>query len=244
MNKGRGRNSILIIFLISLFIIVFTTYIYVRKENEDTVIVEERVIKSKVSNQEELDRRKENELLILVNRDHGLDVNYVPDDLVVPNIYLNTANNMCAYLREEAARAMEDLFNAAKVDGINLIGISGYRSYDYQVNVYDKSVISEGAEATEKFVAEPGHSEHQTGLSMDILSSEYRSLDEGFENTQSYKWLCDNIAEYGFIIRYPKDKVDITKYDYEPWHLRYVGKEAAKEINEKGITLEEYLGEA
>ena len=182
-----------------------------------------------------------NEYLILVNRDHALEENYEPSDLVVPNIPLQTTSNMTAHVRAQVATELENMFNAAKKDNINLIGISGYRSCDYQVTVYNDAVANEGVESANNYVAHPGHSEHQTGLAIDILSSEYSSLDEGFENTKTFKWMLENSSTYGFILRYPKGKEDITGYSYEPWHLRYVGKDAAKEITEKQLTLEEYL---
>lgn len=182
-----------------------------------------------------------NSNLILVNREHTLTENYVPNDLIVPNISLTTAENMTEYVRAEAATAFENMFNDAEKDGIYLIGISGYRSYDYQQTVYDNNVKVEGEVKTSQYVAVPGSSEHQTGLVMDILSNEYSTLDAGFENTNAFKWLNENMSKYGFILRYPKGKEDITGYEYEPWHLRYVGIDAAKEIMEKGLTLEEYL---
>lgn len=182
-----------------------------------------------------------NEYLMLINKSSDINKDYVPQDLVIPNIRFKVANDMCREMRAEAAEAIENMFNAAKEDGINLIAISGYRSYDYQKVVYDRSVATDGQEYTDNYVAVPGTSEHQTGLVMDMLSDEYLSLDEGFENTNAFKWLMDNMSKYGFILRYPKGKEDITGYDYEPWHLRYVGVDAAKEIMDNGITLEEYI---
>ena len=182
-----------------------------------------------------------NDYLMLINKNSGINENYIPPDLVIPNVEFRVADYMCREMRLDAANALENMFNDAKEDGINLIAISGYRSYDYQKVVYDSSVATEGQEYTEHYVAIPGTSEHQTGLVMDLLSDEYLSLDEGFENTMAFQWLMDNMANYGFILRYPRGKEDITGYDYEPWHLRYVGVDVAKEIMSKGITLEEYL---
>ena len=181
------------------------------------------------------------EYLVLVNRKYSLEENYEPNDLVIPNIPLQTSSDMTAHVRYEVASELEKMFNDAKKDNINLIGISGYRSCDYQTTVYNDAVANEGNIAADNYVAHPGHSEHQTGLAIDVLSDEYSNLDEGFENTEAFKWLSENISNYGFIIRYPKGKEDITGYSYEPWHLRYVGKNAAKEIIENQLTLEEYL---
>ncbi|MCS4454811.1 M15 family metallopeptidase [Clostridium botulinum] len=142
-----------------------------------------------------------------------------------------------------ASGALENLFQEAKNENIILLGVSGYRNYHYQVNVYNNSVYRNGQQHADKYVAQPGTSEHQTGLAMDIVSTEYTNLDENFVNTRAYKWLKENCYKYGFIIRYPKEKEDITGYNFEPWHIRYVGIEVATEIMNKGITLEEYLQE-
>ena len=184
---------------------------------------------------------KSNSNLILVNKENTLNEEYVPSDLTIPNIRLTTAEDMTEYVRAEVATALENMFNDAEKDGVYLIGISGYRSYDYQQTVYDNNVKNEGELKTSQYVAVPGSSEHQTCLVMDVLSNEYSSLDEGFENTNAFKWLSENMSNYGFILRYPKGKEEITGYEYEPWHLRYVGVDDAKEITEKGLTLEEYL---
>lgn len=187
------------------------------------------------------DIKKENDYLMLINKNSGINENYIPPDLVIPNVKFRVADDMCREMRLDAANALENMFNDAKEEGINLIAISGYRSYDYQEVVYERSVATEGQEYTNNYVAIPGTSEHQTGLVMDLLSDEYLSLDEGFENTMAFQWLKENMTNYGFILRYPRGKEDITGYDYEPWHLRYVGIDVAKEIMNKGITLEEYL---
>lgn len=182
-----------------------------------------------------------NDYLMLINKKISIDENYIPPDLVIPNVKFRVADDMCREMRLDAANELEDMFNAAKEAGINLIAISGYRSYDYQREVYDKSVVTEGQEYTDNYVAIPGTSEHQTGLVMDLLSEEYLGLDEGFENTKAFKWIMENMTNYGFILRYPKGKEDITGYDYEPWHLRYVGVDVAREVMDNGLTLEEYL---
>ena len=140
------------------------------------------------------------------------------------------------------------MYDAAKNDGITLTPVSGYRSYERQKNNFEnriKQYMNEGMNKTEatKKAAEiimiPGSSEHNAGLAMDICS-----LSESFENTDEFAWLNEHAADYGFILRYPKaaEKREITGVTYEPWHYRYVGVEAAKDIKSRGITLEEYLG--
>jgi LAS superfamily LD-carboxypeptidase LdcB len=125
----------------------------------------------------------------------------------------------------------------AYADGITLWICSGYRSYSYQSKLYNNYVYTDGKAAADTYSARPGHSEHQTGLAADI-----NSADESFAGTPEAKWLAANCWKYGFIIRYPKGKESITGYIYEPWHIRYLGKENAKLVYESGLTLEEYLG--
>jgi len=122
-------------------------------------------------------------------------------------------------------------------DGAKLKIISGFRSYSYQKQVYNDYVEEYGEKKTNTFSAKPGYSEHQTGLALDICED-----SDKFINTKEDIWLQKNAYKFGFIIRYPKGKEDITGYKYEPWHIRYVGKKHAKRIYEKRLTLEEYLG--
>lgn len=181
--------------------------------------------------------------ILLVNKTHKLSSDYVPADLRTPKVrFISYAAPNVRKMRSVAADAVETLFRAAKEDRITLLGVSCYREYSYQEEVYNNKVNSSGKAEADKYVAEPGSSEHQSGLAMDLLSTEYTELDEGFDKTKAYRWLQQNCAKYGFIIRYPKEKVSVTKYDFEPWHIRYVGTTAALDIMEKGITLEEYLG--
>lgn len=122
-------------------------------------------------------------------------------------------------------------------DGVKLNIASGFRSYDYQEQVYNEYVKKYGEEKTNTFSAKPGHSEHQSGLALDICED-----SDKFINTKEDKWLQENAHKFGFIIRYPKSKEYITGYKYEPWHIRYVGKKHAQRICDKKLTLEEYLG--
>ena len=150
-------------------------------------------------------------------------------------------------------RVIEDLLlmmQAAKRDGLNLVVRSPYRTSDHQEDNFNgriKSYMKQGLSYMEAYkiasqiVTVPGASEHQVGLALDIWSDTYKTLDKGFEDTEAGKWLAQHSSEYGFILRYPKGKEDITKVSYESWHFRYVGVDAAKEIMSQGITLEEYL---
>ncbi|MCL6587100.1 MAG: D-alanyl-D-alanine carboxypeptidase family protein [Anoxybacillus sp.] len=183
-------------------------------------------------------------ILALVNKEQSLPASYKPNDLVVPNVPFSFSETTVEkrYMRLEAARALEQLFAAAQKEGISLIAVSGYRSYDRQKELFDEEVKKNGKEKAIHAVAYPGQSEHQTGLAIDISSQSIKAnLTAAFGETNEGKWVAAHAHEYGFIIRYPKGKEAITGYQYEPWHIRYVGQKAAKVIYEKNITLEEYF---
>ncbi len=185
-----------------------------------------------------------NNRMVLVNKGYSLPDGYAPEDLVRPNVLFSFGDQDIekSYMRKEAAEALELMFSEGKKVGINLFAVSGYRSYDRQVAVYNAEVAKYGEEKALEAVALPGSSEHQTGLTMDLSSESANfELSEQFGETPEGKWIAANAHQYGFILRYPKGKEDITGYKYEPWHFRYVGKEAAKVIFEKQLTLEEYF---
>ena len=180
---------------------------------------------------------------VLINRYNRLSQEYKPDDLTVPNIkFVFKGDLPKKKMRKEAAEAIEKMFSDAKSKGIVLYGVSGYRSYETQDALYKERVKSAGKKEAEKYVARPGESEHQSGLAMDVGTKNYLR-GENIGNTKEGKWLKDNAYRYGFIIRYPKEKEYITGVNYEPWHIRYVGRDMAKAIESKEITLEEYYGE-
>ncbi|MGM0751131.1 MAG: M15 family metallopeptidase [Bacillota bacterium] len=182
-------------------------------------------------------------LLALVNKDYALD-EYKPTDLVRPDVPFVFGNQELekAYLRKEAAEQLEEMFTAAKAQGVMLTAISGYRSYEYQKMLLEREIAQFGEEKAVMAVAPPGQSEHQSGLAMDISSqSNNFQVNIEFADTKEGKWLAENAYKYGFILRYPEDKVSITQYQYEPWHFRYVGKDAAKVIYENDWSLEEFF---
>jgi zinc D-Ala-D-Ala carboxypeptidase len=182
--------------------------------------------------------------LALVNKLFGLPADYVPDDLRQPNVKFPFGDQKLekSLLRQEAAEALEEMFAGAKKEGLELYAISGFRSYERQDQLYIAEVSSVGEERAAEVVAVPGTSEHQTGLAMDISSkSASLNLNERFGQTEEGKWLAVNAHKYGFILRYPKGKEEITGYVYEPWHFRYVGKKAAGEMFKNQLTLEEYF---
>ena len=146
-------------------------------------------------------------------------------------------------LRAEPATALEEMFAAAKSDGIQLMLSSGYRSYDYQVSLYDGYVSSAGQTQADIQSARPGYSEHQTGLAFDAEPvSRTCELEQCFADTPEGKWLATHAYEYGFILRYTPADIATTGYESEPWHFRYVGKALATEMHKKGVaTLEKFF---
>lgn len=181
--------------------------------------------------------------LILVNRNFILPEGYTPQLAnAVENGYADQK------LDYRVAPFFNEMYQAAYEDGIHLVPISGYRSYERQERNFENKIdyyMGEGysrVDATieaSTIILPPGTSEHNAGLAMDICS-----LEQNFEETEEFEWLCENAADYGFILRYPEDKQHITQIIYEPWHWRYVGVEAARAMKASGQCLEEYLGVA
>ncbi|MBS2969269.1 M15 family metallopeptidase [Metabacillus sp. KIGAM252] len=183
-------------------------------------------------------------LLVLVNKHNTLPGHYEPKDLTVPNVPFSfgDADIPQKYVREPAARALESLFKGAKDSNLELFAVSGYRSYERQENILNQEIAAKGEEKAEEAVAFPGQSEHQTGLAMDISSKSVNmELVKEFGDTPEGKWVKENAYKYGFVVRYLNDKVAVTEYKFEPWHLRYVGKKTAKTLHDKNLTLEEYF---
>ena len=174
--------------------------------------------------------------LILVNKYNYVTENYVPENLQPLNTSYARSGMQLVDIAKEAFESMSD---DAKKEGMNIIAMSSYRSYDYQVNLYNNYVKTDGKEAADTYSARPGYSEHQTGLAVDVYNLELPYTS--FEKTEEFNWMQENAYKYGFILRFPKDKVDITGYQYEAWHYRYVGKEVAKYIHNHNMTLEEYI---
>ena len=182
------------------------------------------------------------DVLILVNKQNRAPA--VPVTLVKPDVTpTSEAVSENIYMRPEAAQALESLFGGAAQAGLTLYATSGFRSYSTQKAIFDRKAAESGETAANRSVAKAGYSEHQTGLAMDIegQSTLNTGLTEAFGESPEGIWVAQHCHEYGFIIRYPEDKTDITGYIYEPWHLRYVGLEAAQEITELDVTLEEYI---
>lgn len=179
----------------------------------------------------------------LVDKNNALAQDYVPSDLV--NVDVRVVNeNGANQLRQIASQALSNLFAAADNDGITLYADSGYRSYDTQAGLYNSYVERSGEAEANRYSAQPGHSEHQTGLTMDVTSESANfQLLQSFGDTEEGIWVEENAHRYGFIISYPEGTEEITGYMYEPWHLRFLGISLATEVYESGLTYQEYLME-
>lgn len=165
---------------------------------------------------------------VIVNKKRPLPPEYAPTDLD-------------GDVRREAAIKLKELYAAAQASGYSLYSVSGFRSYESQKLTYNSYVSRDGQANADTYSARPGHSEHQTGWGVDVGSGNC-DLDKCFGETPAGKWVAKNAHKHGFVIRYLKGKEQITGYQYEPWHLRYVGIELAGEINKTGQTLEEFFG--
>ncbi len=177
-----------------------------------------------------------NKINILVNKHNYLKEDYVPENLKSLSSTYALSNMKMV---EEAANAFESLSKDASKENYKVIAMSTYRSYEYQVDLYNKYVKSDGKEAADTYSGRPGNSEHQTGLAVDVYNQ--TETYTNFEKTKEYNWMQENAYKYGFILRFPKDKENETGYEFESWHYRYVGKEIAKYIHKHNITLEEYI---
>lgn len=178
---------------------------------------------------EQLTAAQASSLTVVVNKKHKLPSTYVPSTVPVAG----------GTLRTETASAFNTMVNGASSTGVSLAYGSGYRSYTKQEQLYTSYVARDGQAAADTYSARPGHSEHQTGLAVDVKGSSCY-LETCFANTVEGKWIAANAQNYGFIIRYPKGKESITAYQYEPWHLRYLGITDAIAVYNSGKTLEEY----
>ena len=222
-----SKISVLTIFLLSSVLVL---------AQENTVLYTDLSINSYT---DVYDRN--NPYYIVVNKQNAVGQDYKPDNLVIPNVKFAEAGVLeKKHMEATAARNLELLFKAAAKDNIHLVAVSGYRSYNRQKTLYNNYVKQYGQAATDRFSAKPGHSEHQTGLAMDVSSKSVSyQLVQKFAETKEGQWLAKHAHEYGFIIRYPKDKEHITGYMYEPWHIRYVGKELATYLYTNHLTMEE-----
>lgn len=248
MNKNKIYKVTIIIFLLCGFILYFQFKDLTQAKelpNEKEEVFEEIIDNTyEEADDNELKYIKKlvneniNGIARLVNKENALESDYEPDDLVIPNV--KNGRSYKLYVRECIVNDLETMFNDAKKEGMDLYLVSGYRSSEFQEKIYQNSLIHNGKEHTEKYIAKPNHSEHQTGLAVDIsLKSINYKLIEEFKNTKEGEWLKENAYKYGFILRYKEDRVEDTGYSFEPWHFRYVGYEIAKYIYENDLILED-----
>lgn len=180
-----------------------------------------------------------NGLLFLANRQYTVSSAYEPRDLEMSDV-----PGQVRRMRREAAAALREMFQACKEEtGMTLLSISGYRSYEKQEGIYKRKLrtVKGNVAKAQEFVAPPGASEHQLGVSMDVGQKHKINLEISFGETEGGKWCRENCWRFGYILRYDEPWEEITGYKYEPWHFRYVGKEYAKEIHEANIPLETWL---
>ncbi|MFV0394810.1 MAG: M15 family metallopeptidase [Coprobacillaceae bacterium] len=170
---------------------------------------------------------------VLVNKFYKLPDSFEPINLILVNL------DREQYLRQEAAEAFFALRDACEAEGFSLSAFSGYRSISKQESNYNNMIASFGEEHTNRYVARPGQSEHNTGLAVDV------SIDgiyyEDIESSPYYPWFREQLVNYGFILRYPEGKEDITGFGYESWHLRYLGEDLARKVVDSGLTYDEYV---
>lgn len=172
---------------------------------------------------------------VLVNKYYYLDNSYIPKNLTYISKDYSTKT---IQVTKDTNIAFEKLVEDAKKNNLTIVAISGYRSYYYQENLYNNYVENDSKEKADTYAARPGHSEHQTGLTIDVSNGELPFTR--FDETEEFNWMVNNAHNYGFILRYKKDTENITGYSYESWHYRYVGIDIATEIYNKNITYEEY----
>ncbi|MCR5481848.1 MAG: M15 family metallopeptidase [Clostridia bacterium] len=179
--------------------------------------------------------------LFIINKKFPVGKTYKASDLAAIKYFAPDRAAETRFMRSEAAQAFNSMIEAAAADGYKIVMTTAYRSYDFQSILYTNYVKKYGQSEADTFSAKPGTSEHQGGLAADISASSvnYQLLQE-FGETDEGRWIAENAHKFGFILRYPEGKTDVTGYIYEPWHVRYVGKTAASEIKRLGCTLEEY----
>ena len=186
-------------------------------------------------------------LMVLVNH-----TNKMPDDYTFETKECGSKTAVNKTLQTVACDAFLEMQKAAAAENVTIWMQSGYRSVKYQTGLYERKTkyytdqgydLATAKEKAAAVVNPPGYSEHNCGLAADLNSPEHTGLDEGFENTTAFRWLCEHAADYGFILRYPKGAEAQTEITYEPWHWRYVGVENARKISASGLCFEDYIAQ-
>lgn len=248
-KKTKSKKIYIITFIICLVMatILFFTYTKLSNKEQNNDVSQNISPSSNTTLNEQpkdnIDINDPASQFIIVNKNRPILLSYVPSDLVSPNVTLNNQkSNSENSIRNIVAPNLESLFVDAKKNNLDLMLASGYRSAELQGFYYNNLVQSLGQAEADTVSAKPGTSEHQTGLALDIASTNRECyLEACFADTKDGIWLKDNAYKYGFILRYPLYKDKITGYQYEPWHFRYVGKDLAQKIYSQNTTLEEYF---
>ena len=214
-----------------------TTVINDNYTYEDTItFVNAYLDKDYYTNDINLTNEEANNIDVIVNKYYKLNSDYEPSDLTKINSKYASGSNQ--RLRAEAAVKFEEMASTMKNDGLKIYAGSTYRSYDYQLGLYNRYVAQDGFEEAETFSARAGYSEHQLGLAVDILNGKWSYLSE---TDKEYDWLINNSYKYGYILRYPRNKEYVTGYVFEDWHFRYLGIELATKVYESNLTYDEYI---
>lgn len=205
-----------------------------KKNNEIVAIINTEANVDWMDNEKKTDTSKGS--LMLVNRIYGLPSDYEPDDIVdVPSLYAYTGKKISNSILNDIISLIE----AGKEEGYTFVVSDGYRSYKEQENIYNNYKNSFGESEADIYVAKPGHSDYQTGMSFDLMP--YNKVIDNPTESEEYKWLKENAHKYGFIFRFPKDKEKLTRFKSSTWRLRYVGTDASTVIHNENLCLEEYL---
>lgn len=246
-RKKKDAQKKLFILLTIAFALGFATGIFVgsNKEKEINFIIPDTVSSAETTLPVENEKIPQNLpwYLTLVNFEHELPEDFAPETLALADNGYETDSRI--------SDAVKTMIADARKEKVRILAVSAFRDYAYQKELYENKVqrlqrekgysVDKARVEAATVVAYPGTSEHQLGLALDLVDARHVKLDTSQENTAAYKWLYEHCAEYGFIVRYPNGKTEITGIIYEPWHFRYVGVDAAKVIMENNITLEEYL---
>lgn len=263
IKRIRQRNRRVLLSVVLLCFIVWAGFVNVSKQKKEQeaeqAYAEQQEKKAREAKEVKASKEKKDEPVLAAESEKNkwyLKLVNAKNPMIqtdVPEVETETLDSEGYQVDARIMKDLEAMFEAARADGRSPMICSAFRAWDTQVSLYQNKIgrvmneeglnEEDAAIKAATVVAKPGTSEHQIGLALDIVSSEYTNLDEGQMETEDQKWLMENSWKYGFILRYPLDKSDITGVIFEPWHYRYVGKKAAKEITEQNLTLEEYLGE-
>ena len=262
MDRNKNNKPIIIGSIVSVVLLVLIAGVYIFKDElfssksvteseevtSDVAETQGKVDEEVAENQEQLDTEQPEQMIEADAAGYAIvtapvaEPTYI-DGILVANKKYPLPQDYNPGENKEAREAFEQMATDAKALGFDLVAFSGFRSYEYQTTLYNNYVNRDGKEEADRYSARPGHSEHQTGLAFDVGENSQQDLwlTAEFGETPAGKWLADNAHKYGFILRYPEGKEDITGFMYESWHFRYLGVKKATDVKKTGLTFEEYL---